>query len=296
MPIRHNSRSETCLINQRRYHVRHWGPADAPLLVLLHGWMDCSATFQFTVDALQHEWHVLAPDWRGFGHSQWNDGSYYFPDYLADLDALLARYSDNQPVRLVGHSMGAMIAGIYAGVRPERIAQLALVEGFGLSQTQPEEAPGRYARWLKETACTPAFNPIRDLPQVAAKLMERSPHLSLPRAQWLAQQLTRPDGAQQLAYLADPRHKMVNPVLYRLEEAKACWRRIQAPVLWVIGGDMLEHPMAKGVFDTLDERRACFPQRKEVVIAQAGHMVQWDQPQRLAETLETFFLATTTTK
>ncbi|WP_230370551.1 alpha/beta fold hydrolase [Paludibacterium denitrificans] len=99
MPIRHNSRSETCLINQRRYHVRHWGPADAPLLVLLHGWMDCSATFQFTVDALQHEWHVLAPDWRGFGHSQWNDGSYYFPDYLADLDALLARYSDNQPVR-----------------------------------------------------------------------------------------------------------------------------------------------------------------------------------------------------
>ncbi|WP_230370549.1 alpha/beta fold hydrolase [Paludibacterium denitrificans] len=57
----------------------------------------------------------------------------------------------------------------------------------------------------------------------------------------------------------------------------------------MIGGDMLEHPMAKGVFDTLDERRACFPQRKEVVIAQAGHMVQWDQPQRLAETLETFF-------
>jgi pimeloyl-ACP methyl ester carboxylesterase len=124
------SRSEFITINQHHYHLRHWGEPSAPLLVMLHGWMDSSATFQFLVDALPGNWHVVAPDWRGFGDSAWNTGSYYFPDYLADLDALLHHLSPNQPVQLLGHSMGAMIAGIYAGVRPERIARLSLVEGL----------------------------------------------------------------------------------------------------------------------------------------------------------------------
>jgi pimeloyl-ACP methyl ester carboxylesterase len=73
------SRSEFITINQHHYHLRHWGEPSAPLLVMLHGWMDSSATFQFLVDALPGNWHVVAPDWRGFGDSAWNTGSYYFP-------------------------------------------------------------------------------------------------------------------------------------------------------------------------------------------------------------------------
>ena len=72
------------------YTVRRWGPADAPQVFLLHGWMDSSPTFQFVVDALRRDWQVIAPDWRGFGGSTWLGHSYWFPDYYADLEALLA--------------------------------------------------------------------------------------------------------------------------------------------------------------------------------------------------------------
>jgi pimeloyl-ACP methyl ester carboxylesterase len=79
-------RCERLPINGLTYHVRHWGPDDAPLLLMLHGWMDSSASFQFTVDALQRSWHVLAPDWRGYGQSEWLNRRYWFADYYADLD------------------------------------------------------------------------------------------------------------------------------------------------------------------------------------------------------------------
>lgn len=290
MTITHSSRVEYLSLNRHRHLLRHWGPEDAPPLFMLHGWMDSSATFQFLVDALPGDWHVIALDWRGFGDSDWNQGSYYFPDYLADLDALLHQLSPRQPVRLLGHSMGAMIAGIYAGVRPERIARLSLVEGFGLNATRPAEAPGRYARWLRERREAPAFNSLSSLDDVAAKLIERNPRLEMQRALWLAASLTRNNADGELVYRADPRHKMVNPVLYRLEEAKSCWQRITAPVQWVLGGDMWDHPMAKGVLDTLPERRACFTRLQEKVISDAGHMIQWEQPASLAAAIQPFLL------
>ena len=98
------------------YAVRRWGPQDAPQLFLLHGWMDSSPTFQFVVDALQRDWQIIAPDWRGFGGSTWFGHPYWFPDYHADLEVLLDHYAPHGPVRLVGHSMGAAVAGVYAGL------------------------------------------------------------------------------------------------------------------------------------------------------------------------------------
>ena len=84
-----SSTSEFLTIRGLKSHVRLWGPADAPKLFLMHGWMDCSASFQFLVDALKREWRVIAPDWRGFGLSEWLNEPYWFPDYLADLERLL---------------------------------------------------------------------------------------------------------------------------------------------------------------------------------------------------------------
>ncbi|WP_258865215.1 alpha/beta fold hydrolase [Chromobacterium violaceum] len=200
------SSSQYLTLNRRRHHLRRWGPEHAPLLILLHGWMDSSATFQFMVDALSSEWQVVAPDWRGFGDSQWNDGSYYFPDYLADLDDLLRQLSPGRPVNLLGHSMGAMIAGIYAGVCPQRIEKLVLAEGFGLNPTRPSEAPGRYGRWLRETSQSIGFEPMASLEQAANKLVARNPMLTPERARWLAAELTRPvDGG--FVYRADPATK-----------------------------------------------------------------------------------------
>ena len=106
-------------VRRLRYHVRHW-PGDADRrIVLLHGWMDVSASFQFLVDAMSQHWDVFAPDWRGYGESDWGQSDcYWFPDYLGDLDSLLARIQPEHPVNLVGHSMRGNVATPYAAVRP----------------------------------------------------------------------------------------------------------------------------------------------------------------------------------
>jgi pimeloyl-ACP methyl ester carboxylesterase len=84
-----------------RYHVRSWGSQGAPKLFFLHGWMDVSASFQFVVDALRADWHVLAPDWRGYGLTAWTRAdSYWYPDYFADLERLLDHFQPDEPVNL----------------------------------------------------------------------------------------------------------------------------------------------------------------------------------------------------
>ena len=100
------SQSLTVPIRGLDYHVRSWGEADAPKLFMLHGWMDVGASFQFLVDALQRDWHVIAPDWRGFGLSEWSADGYWFADYIADLDALLDHFTPGEPVRRALEQVG----------------------------------------------------------------------------------------------------------------------------------------------------------------------------------------------
>ena len=124
---RRSSRSEFVPIRNLRYHVRTWGepaPGRVPLL-MVHGWMDVAASYQFVVDAFAQDRFVVAPDWRGYGDTTVPaTDNYWFPDYLADLDFLIDHYGNGAPVDLVGHSMGGNVAMLYTGARPQRIRRL----------------------------------------------------------------------------------------------------------------------------------------------------------------------------
>jgi pimeloyl-ACP methyl ester carboxylesterase len=283
------SQSRFLDIRGLRYHVRTWGDPAAAQLWLLHGWMDVSASFQFLVDALERDWYVIAPDWRGFGASQWARDGYWFADYIADLDLLLREIAGEQPVDLAGHSMGGNVAGLYAGVRPARIRRLALLEGFGLPRTVPAAAPQRYAKWLDEIADPPGFKPYASWTEVEDRLMQNNPRLTREQAQFLARHWATQNGAGEIRLASDPAHKMVHPVLYRLDEALACWRRITAPVLWVWGDGEWMRKWFKTGDDDLAERRAAFADLTEVKLDACGHMMHHDQPQRLGQVLEEFF-------
>ena len=135
-----------------RYHLLQWGPTQGrmPPVVLAHGWMDVAASWQFMVDALSDAFvqarPVIALDWRGYGLTEAPaTDSYWFPDYLGDLDALLDVLSPGQPVDLVGHSMGGNVVMMYAGVRPQRIRRLVNLEGFGMAATRAAQARGGWA-------------------------------------------------------------------------------------------------------------------------------------------------------
>jgi len=283
------SRSEFHAIRGLRHHVRIWGEAAAPRLFLLHGWMDVGASFQFLVDGFSRDWQVTAPDWRGFGLSDWaRDEGYWFPDYYADLEALLDHYQPSGPALLVGHSMGGIIASVYAGIRPDRVARLVSMEGLGLARHAPDQAPVRYAQWLDQLKDPPAFKPYRSFEEVAARLRRTNPRLPEEHAAFLAPHWAKQLPTGEVVLHSDPRHKTFNPYLFRIDEAIACWRRVTAPVLLVSGRQSEIPARMKDTPEQLAERKGAFRDRREVELDDCGHMMHHDQPQRLARIIEDF--------
>lgn len=269
-----------------RHHVTVWRGSSPPL-VLLHGFMDCSASFQFLVDAFAHERTVLAPDWRGFGRSGWAPGGYWFPDYFADLEALLDDLVPDSPVDLVGHSMGGNIALAYAGVRPERVRRLVTLEGFGLASVGAEQAPARYREWLDQLRATEPATLFPGFDVLAEVLRKRNPRLTPERAAFVARAWAEPlpDGRARLRF--DPAHRRVNPVLYRREEAEACWRNVRAPVACVAGAESGFLARLHGAGDPEAMRRH-IAQLEPHVVPASGHMLHHDQPELVARIVETF--------
>ena len=281
------SRFET--LRGLRQHALLWPGSGRPL-VLLHGWMDLAASFQFLVDALPGNRPVWALDWRGFGHSEpGGRDAYWFADYLGDLEAWLDVISPTEPVDLLGHSMGGNVAMLYAGVRPQRVNKLVNLEGFGLPDSPPDAAPERMARWLDELKEPATLKPYTDLDAVAARLRKTNPRLAPARAAWLANEWSEaaPEGRR---LRADPVHKHSHAVLYRAAEALACWARIAAPTLFVEGeDDSLAAYWGKRFTRTeLDARLAVVPQLRRERLAGCGHMLHHDQPEALARSVAEF--------
>jgi pimeloyl-ACP methyl ester carboxylesterase len=271
-----------------RHHLTRWGPNSNSPVLLLHGWMDTAATFQFVVDYLSDQSSCVALDWRGFGHSDWEANGYWFPNYLADLDELLHVITPHQPARLVGHSMGGNVASLYAGVRPERVERLVNIEGFGLPRTSPDQAPERYREWLEQLRYTPDFASYASFDELAGALMRRNPRLDPERAQFIARSWGV-EHRSDIRLRADPRHKLVNPVLYRRDEAEACWRHVSAPVLLLLG-EQSELRARLGADGSDAHLREVFQDLRIKTITGAGHMLHHERPEEVARLIEKFLV------
>jgi pimeloyl-ACP methyl ester carboxylesterase len=293
---------QSTFVNLRglRYHLQQWGDASLcgpgrPPLVMLHGWMDVGASFQFVTDALAaaedfDRW-VLAPDWRGFGLTEAPQAdTYWFPDYLADLDALLDAVVPAGAIDLLGHSMGGNVVMSYAGVRPARIRRLINLEGFGLPQTRPEQAPQRLAQWLDELKAPQSLRDYASVDEVAERLLKNNPLLTPDKAAWLAPHwaAVQPDGRWRI--LGDPAHKRANPVLYQVDQILQTWKQISAPLLWVDGDrtDVAKWWGQRYTREEFEQRLAVVPSVKKVTLSPCGHMLHHDQPAALARHLSAF--------
>jgi pimeloyl-ACP methyl ester carboxylesterase len=259
--------------------------------------MDVGASFQFLVDAFSSDFHVIAPDLRGFGRSAWQPQGYWFADYVADLDALLALVAPDGPVHLAGHSLGANVAMHYAGARPARVYRLVALDGFGVPAEGPDRAPVKLAAWLDALVSAPAFVPYDSFDAVAARLMRNDRRLSADKAQFLARHWAATDGSGRVRLTSDPRHKLPFPTVYRIEEVFAIWQHIRAPTLWIAAEDshirrwLDRHPEGEAATDTLAgvrRRMMHVPGATLVTIPDAGHMLHHDQPAAVARAMERF--------
>lgn len=292
----HPARSADINVRNLRQHLLIWGDlslisSENPLLLLVHGWMDVAASFQFMVDALRRQpgfvdRPIAALDWRGFGQTSAPPGTdcYFFPDYLGDLDAVVHLLSPDHPIDLLGHSMGGNVVMIYAGVRPKKIRRLVNLDGFGMPAISPDEAPDRYSRWLDELRTPMQIKSYDSLEAVAGRLQANNPRIRREHALWLAQHWAHEEDGGRWVINADPAHKRVNPILYRAEEVQSVWSRITCPVLFVEGAQTQYFAFFGGRYtkEDFDARLKVVSDLRRERLSDAGHMLHHDQPEALA--------------
>ena len=161
------------------------------------------------------------------------------------------------------------------------------LEGFGLPATRPEQAPGRYARWLDELRDPPGLKPYASFAALADRLQVTNKRLSRDKAEFLARHWGHEENGS-VVLLGDPAHKIVNPMLYQYEEVREVWKQAGMPVLWV---DAADSELLKRIGLSAEqhaERRAAFRDLRHATLADAGHMLHHDQPEKLAELIENF--------
>lgn len=282
------SRSEFLDVRGLRYHLRCWGPDGGRPVLVLHGFMDVSATWQFVVDHLPG-WRIIAPDWRGFGLTDWRPDTYWFLDYVADLDAIVRHLAGPRAkVDIIGHSMGSQVASLYAGMRNTRVRRMAVLDGFYIPDMAPQNAPLRARQWLDKLAEQPTQKRYDSYEDLAARVARRHPSLSAEQAAFVAQAWGEDDGDGGIRLRADPRHLDAGPLLFRAAEAYATWKHITAPVLWI---DAKRSNLKKWVAPEEHARRRESMGRVRLEELDFGHMLHFEAPRETALAIKRFFNA-----
>ena len=191
--------------------------------------------------------------------------------------------------RSLPHLGGASVAATYAGAMPARVEKFVNIEGIGGPLASPDEVPRRYARWLQQLARGSRQRPYMDFDDFAERMMSENPNLTPERAQFLVRHWGQEDADGSVVRRADPAHMRVKPTIWRLDESMACWREINAPMLWVEGAQSRAVNSLRGEPDGYETRLRAFQTLANVVtVENAGHNVHHDQPERLAEAIESF--------
>ncbi|MBL0666227.1 alpha/beta hydrolase [Aeromonas jandaei] len=204
-----------------------------PLLIALHGWLDNGASFLPLAPYLD-DFHLVCVDLPGHGHSDHKTTPYVFVDWLDDLYQITQTAGWSR-FTLLGHSLGALIASAYAGVFPEQIERLILLEGLG-PLTQPDEAaPAQIRRAILNRSRTRersagGFASIDEAVAARCKVADIT-----PAAARLICERQLEERAGRWQWRSDPRLRDLSPLRMSEGQAQALIKAICCPVLFIRG-------------------------------------------------------------
>ena len=277
------SRQETyCSIRGLELCLCHWGPEEGPLVLCLHGILEQGAVWELVAtDLVAQGYHVIAPDFRGHGLSAHVGigGSYQLLDFLGDLDLLLPQLTD-QPILLLAHSMGSVVAALQTRLRPQQVRHVILVETV-LPVESTDEDPAEQLITHLDYALSPLQHPVLpDVATAADRLRQATPALSPDFALNLAQRITKPCGAG-VQWRWDPRLRTRTGISFHgtpfgSKGYLKLLAQIQAPITLVYGDQStFNRP------EDLAQQQAAMPNAQRLVLP-GGHNLHLEAATELA--------------
>ena len=272
-----------------RLHYVDWGNHGAPPLLLVHGGRDHCRNWDWVANALRRDWHVIAPDLRGHGDSEWpSDGNYPMSAYVYDL-AQLIHQQQLAPVTIVAHSLGGNIALRYAGLYPENLRKLVAIEGLGasprmLAKRQDIPFDDRMRDWVEERRALAGRLPRRypTIEDAFRRMQDENKHLSPAQARHLTTHGANQNEDGTYSWKFDPAVRANTPENTAQADLEQLWTRITCPTLLVYGRESwASNPEADG-------RIAHFKTARVVSFEGAGHWVHHDRTEAFLTELNTF--------
>jgi len=276
-------------VSQRlRLHFADWGSEDKPPLLLVHGGRDHARNWDWVARALRDDYHVIAPDLRGHGDSEWSvGGQYTMPEYVLDI-AQLVEVLGLAPLRILAHSLGAAVSLFYAGLYPEKVSKLVAIEGMKI----PDPVQARMdreiwestAHWIEEVREVSRRQVRRysTIDEAASRMQAENPHLSANQARHLTTHGVARNEDGTFSWKFDNAIRPLFPQRMDQESRERLWRRITCPTLLVHGTESWHgDPSADGRADLIEDRRV-------VGFDRAGHWVHHDRLEDFLETARDF--------
>lgn len=282
--------SHTYFSQRLKLHYTDWGNADAPPLILLHGGRDHCRNWDWTAQALRKDWHIIAPDLRGHGDSEWAaDGNYPQLSYVYDLAQLIDQL-DLAPVTIVAHSLGGGIATHYTGLFPEKVRKLVSIEGLGPSPAMVAERDkignSKILRNWIETKQKFSGKPPRRYPDFEAahdRMREENKHLSDEQVRHLTVHAVIRNEDGSYSWKFDPLLHNWWPQNFAQDDVIKLWQAITCPALLMYGADSWASNPEK------DGRIEYFGDHVSVTeFADAGHWLHHDQFDQFIKSLNEF--------
>jgi pimeloyl-ACP methyl ester carboxylesterase len=281
--------SHTYFSQRLRLHYVDWGNPEAPPMLLVHGGRDHCRNWDWVAAAFADEYHVIAPDLRGHGDSQWMlGGSYTVSNYVYDIAQLLDQ-TKLTPVTIIAHSLGGMVSLRYAGVYPRNVVKLVAIEGLGWPPKIVAERAARstqetFTHWIDSLRKLSARSPRKypDLATAFHRMQEENPHLSEDQARHLTVHGINQNEDGTYSWKFDNYVRANPPYAMSMTEGEELWSNITCPTLLVRGLDSWASDPEE------DGRAKHFRNARCIEFADAGHWVHHDQLDGFLETVREF--------
>jgi pimeloyl-ACP methyl ester carboxylesterase len=256
----------------------------------MHGGRDHARNWDWVALALRDVYHIIAPDLRGHGDSEWaRGGQYAMIDYVLDMAQLLEQLQ-MFPITIIGHSLGGGIACQYSGVYPERVKQLVAIEGLGPppGHTRHGPAHARMGKWIAQMRAFAGRHTRRyaSLEEAVQRMQEANKHLTAAQAYHLTVHGIYRNEDGTYTWKFDNYVRSQSPYEFNVEEARSFWQRITCPTLLLRGTE------SWATDPLLDGRASAFRNVRCVNVPRAGHWVHHDQLEEFLRIVRAFLKET----